>query len=112
MHVQASSDGKDEKLKREQAKADFSALWAQRVKNFMSGRRKYLQAADAGEDEATKKLNVELRETEAELAKQKRAEIEACRTELKKELGLDDQGLQRLGEDVLASDLAMAEQQL
>lgn len=42
--------------KGEESKADFSALWAQRFKQFFSARRQYLQAADVTpEDEAKKK---------------------------------------------------------
>lgn len=102
--------GQDDKLKREHSKADFSALWAQRVKSFMSGRRKYLQSADAGvEDEAAKAFRQSVQADEAKLEQQRQAVVAERRELLREEYGDD---AERLGEQLLASDLRRASAEL
>ncbi|PNW73624.1 hypothetical protein CHLRE_13g566250v5 [Chlamydomonas reinhardtii] len=54
--------GKDDKAKE---KADFSALWALRIKNFFSSRRKYLQQAEqVGDDDKEKAFKAEIAKEE------------------------------------------------
>lgn len=71
----SSKDNRDDKIKHEQQKADFSAKWAMRVKNFFSGRRKYLQEAESGGDLAAEEAY------EAELA-EKQKKLQEMRQEI------------------------------
>ncbi|KXZ51240.1 hypothetical protein GPECTOR_13g727 [Gonium pectorale] len=101
MTVRAGKDGKDDKIKE---KADFSALWALRVKNFFSSRRKYLEQAEkGGDDEAEKAYQAEIAREEQKLETM-RQEIMAEREAKLKQMA--DEG--DLRENLVAGDIARA----
>lgn len=69
----------------EESKADFSALWAQRFKQFFSARRQYLAQADASPEEEAKRKDsdkkiaadrAKLAELKAEYVKDREAYLE------------------------------------
>ncbi|PNH04801.1 hypothetical protein TSOC_008943 [Tetrabaena socialis] len=83
--ARSGKDSKDDKLKREEDKADFSAKWALRIKNFFSSRQKYLEEADkGGEDTGQKAFQAEMAQKDEELRKM-REEIMERRLEVIRE---------------------------
>ncbi|EFJ51594.1 hypothetical protein VOLCADRAFT_120477 [Volvox carteri f. nagariensis] len=102
--ARAGKDGKDDKSKRTEEKADFSALWALRIKNFFSSRRKYLQQAEQPtEDVEEKAAEAAMAREEAKLRKMREEVMELREAELRQEERPGD-----LRESLVASDIARA----
>lgn len=102
--ARAGKDGKDDKSKRIQEKADFSALWALRIKNFFSSRQKYLERAEQPtEDVQAKADEAELDREEQKLRKMREEVLEASEEELVQGQGPDD-----VRESLIAGDIARA----
>ncbi|GLC46303.1 hypothetical protein PLESTB_000997000 [Pleodorina starrii] len=102
--ARAGKDGKEDKSKRTEEKADFSALWALRIKNFFSSRRKYLQQAEQPTEDAAEKA------AEAELAREEQ-KLRKMRDEVMAERELELRQDERPGdlrENLFASDIARA----
>ncbi|KAG2498477.1 hypothetical protein HYH03_003730 [Edaphochlamys debaryana] len=107
VRVQAGKKDDDSKREREREfeKADFSAKWALRVKNFFSSRRKYLDAADKGgsEDAGEKAFKAEIAAEEAKLLEMRESIIATRVAELEKDIA---EGPPREG--LVAGDIARA----
>ncbi|GFR43986.1 hypothetical protein Agub_g5131 [Astrephomene gubernaculifera] len=102
--ARAGKDGKDSKSKHTDDKADFSARWALRIKNFFSSRRSYLlQAERVDEDAEDKAFQEEIAREEAKLQKQREEFMEARVAELQQQEELGD-----LREGMVAGDIARA----
>ncbi|GIL62808.1 hypothetical protein Vafri_16987 [Volvox africanus] len=101
--ARAGKENKDNTSKHEN-KADFSALWALRVKNFFSSRRKYLQQAEQPIEDAEEKLaEAEIAREEEKLRRMREEVMEMNEAELRREEGPGD-----LRENIVASDIARA----
>jgi hypothetical protein len=89
------------------SKADVSAKWALQIKNFFSGRRKYLEAADRPKEDPAEKAAME------EIAREE-AELQKLRLEVmgQQKAVLAQQTAQDGDQSVVASDIFAARQDL